>query len=177
MEQSSSVVFDKFIQVKMLILFVMSRLPLPVQMKQLTELAMCDERINYFDITECIAKLVSTKHMQLSDGKYSITAKGRRNSEILEEDIPHSVRAKAEDAAMRLGEELKRDSLISSQLIENDNGGKNIRLILSDGVGEILAVELYTSGNEQAAELENGFRRNAHTLYNEIVQLITRREQ
>lgn len=177
MEQNPGIVYDKFIQVKMLILFVMSRLPLPVQMNELTELTMCDERISYFDITECMAKLVSTKHLKVTDGKYSLTAKGRRNNEILEDDLPHSVRVKAEEAATRLGEKLKRDSLITAQLIDNDNGGKNIKLSLSDGVGEILAVELYTSGQEQAAELEKGFRRNAHTLYNDIVRLITKSQQ
>ena len=38
---------------------------------------MCDDAIDYFDFSECLADLVRTEHLSLSeDGLYSITERG-----------------------------------------------------------------------------------------------------
>jgi len=173
MENNAGIIYDKFIQTKMLILFVMSRLQCPVSAIALTDLTMCDERISYFDVTECIPKLEKTKHLQLTDGKYTLTAKGLRNSEILEKDLPYSIRQKAEIAVKRINEVLARDSLVSTCHDTDSKGAIKVKLSLSDGVGEILHIELVAANERQAEKLEKGFRKNAHSLYRNIEKIIT----
>lgn len=158
----------------MLILFVMNRLSKPIALELLTELTMCDDRISYFDVTECIEKLVKTKHLLLKDGKYTLTAKGAANGKILEDDLPYSVRTNAEQAVSRINELLMLESLISVSKSANEKGGFDVRLSLSDGIGDILALELYAGSAEQADKLEKGFRKNAGSLYHDIIANITK---
>ena len=162
------------IEIKVLILFIMRRLPEPVTIEVLTELTMCDEGISYFDITECISKLVKTKHMQLKDEKYSLTVKGERNGEILEKNLPYSVRVKAEEAAALIRSAQNRSSMIKTQRNADNDGGYKVALSLSDGVGDIISMELLAASEKQANALEKGFRKNAEKIYHAIVEMIVK---
>ena len=58
---------------------------------------MCDDGIDYFAFSECLADLVKTEHLRLTDdGCYAITPKGLRNSEICESSLPYSVRIRTD---------------------------------------------------------------------------------
>jgi len=160
------------IEIKVLVLFVMRRLPEPVTLEVLAELTMCDEGISYFDVTECIAMLVDTKHLQINDNKYSLTPRGERNGEILEKNIPYSVRAKAEETAARVRAAQNRNSMIVTNRKANDDGGYKVNLSLSDGIGDIISMEIFTSSEQQAVDLEKGFRKNAEKVYHAIIELI-----
>jgi len=173
MADDFGIIYDK-IEIKMLILFVMNRLTEPVTMDILTELAMCDESISYFDVTECIAKLVKTKHLHLSDGKFSLTAKGQRNGDILEKDLPFSVRTKAEEATAHISAALNRSSMIKTKTSSNQSGGFNVELSMSDGIGDILSLNLYVATKEQADRVEKGFRKNAESIYHAVIEVITK---
>jgi len=173
MADNFGIVYDK-IEIRMLILFVMSRLTEPVTIDIITELTMCDDDISYFDVTECIATLVETGHLSADDGKYSITVKGRRNGEILEKDLPFAVRTKAEKAAAHISAAQKRDSLIKTEISTGENGGFIVGISLSDGIGDILSMNLYVATKEHAEKVIKSFRTNAETIYHDIVDMMTK---
>ena len=162
------------IEVKVLILFIMQRLPEPVTHDVLTGLTLCDEGIGYFDVTECIADLLKTKHLHLEDGKYSLTPKGKRNGETLEKNLPYSVRIKAEASAAIVRASLNRDSMIKTQRSVNDNGGYKVAMSLSDGIGDIISLELVTVNEQQADTIEKSFRRNAEQIYHAIIDILAK---
>ena len=160
------------IEIKMLILFAMRRLPEPVAMELLSELTECDEGISYFDITDCVLKLEETKHIEKIDGKYALTPKGERNGEVLEKDIPHPVKLKAKDLTAKIRASMNRDAMIKTSRAENKDSGYKVALSLSDGVGEILSMEIFAINEKQADKLEQGFRKNAEEIYHSVMKLI-----
>ena len=160
------------IEIKVLILFIMRRLQEPVTFDALTELAMCDDGISYFDFSESVAELVGTEHLRFENDKYSITQKGVRNGEITESSLPYSVRAKAESRASELRATLNRDSLIKTSRVCEPEGACTVNLSLSDGVGDIVKMELFAANEKQAQALESGFRKNAENIYNALIDMI-----
>jgi len=160
------------IEVKVLILFIMRRLSEPVDLDVLMGLTLCDDGISYFDVTECIANLIETKHIVLENDKYSLTPKGKRNGEILEKNLPYSVRTRAEAATLLARAKVNRDAMINTHSIANDDGGYTVDLSLSDGVGNIISIELYTANEKQAGELERGFRKGAEKIYQAIIKML-----
>ena len=52
-------IHDK-LDIKFLILYIMSRVAAPIDMPTLADLTMCDEGVDYFDFAEAAAELVST---------------------------------------------------------------------------------------------------------------------
>jgi len=160
------------IEVKVLILFIMRRLSGPVTLDVLTGLTLCDEGISYFDVTDCLANLVETKHLRLEDDKYSLTLKGKRNGEILEKDLPYSVRVKAEAATAVVCSNQNRDAMIKTNCTVREDGGYRVVVSLSDGIGEIISMELFAANEQQAAAIEKGFRKDAEKIYLSIIEML-----
>ena len=90
-------IHDK-LEIKFLILYIAARVIEPVPFDTLLDLTLCDDAIDYFDFSECLADLVKTGHLTLDElsGLYAITDKGRRNSEICETSLPYSVRLRCD---------------------------------------------------------------------------------
>jgi len=158
------------IERKVLILFIMRRLPEPVTLEVLVDLTMCDDAISYFDATECIAKLVETQHINLEDGKYSITPLGIRNGEILEKNLPYPIKQRAEASTALIRASHNRDTMIKTQHTVKNEDNYTVTLALSDGLGEIISMELLAINEKQAINFEKGFRRNAERIYQTIIE-------
>jgi len=166
------------LEIKLLILFVMQRLSEPVTMNELAELTMCDDAISYFDVTDCIDKLTKTKHLLLSeDKKYSLSAKGLHNGEILEKELPYSVKLKAESATKLVRSAQERNALIRTDCNKRDDGNLNVTLSLSDGYEEIVSINLFATDENQADTMMNGFRENAEDIYKAIIEMTTKKNK
>lgn len=160
-------------EIKVLILYVMRRLPLPIDPEGLAELVLIDGGVDYFDYKDCLFELEDSAQVQGNeDGKYSVTAKGARNGEVLETVVPYSVRVKADKTIAPVIEEMRRSSMILANH-EPCNGGVTTYLALSDGLGNILDLKILASGEEQAAKIEKNFKANAESYYNRIITMLS----
>lgn len=160
------------LDIKLLILFVLRRLPSEIDMEQLADLVLIDGGVGYFDYKECLAELMTTLQVQEDNGMVKITAKGIRNEEILENDLPYSVRHKAEITLAPVAEEMRRSSMILANHEEGE-GGVTVYLSVSDGIGTILDVKILAADTEQAVIIENNFRKKAENYYNRFIEALT----
>ena len=159
-------------EIKILILYIMRRIPEPVTFEILTGLTLCDGGISYFDYCESVAELVQTEHLLLKDDNYSLTAKGVRNGEATEISLPYSVRLKAESNASDYRAMRNRNAMIGTTHTVNPDGGYLVKLSLSDGVGDIISIEMIASSEKQALSMERGFRKDAENVYKSIIGMI-----
>jgi hypothetical protein len=165
------------LDIKILILFIIRRLPGEVGEGKLSSLILVDDGINYFDYMECLSELERTGHITIRDGKYRITAKGDRNGEAIESSIPYSVRSKAERAVSELAAEMRRNAMIGTSHVIDKNGSPIIELSLSDGMGEILSLHLLASSEEEAKTIESNFRFGAEGIYNKIIEILLEKNE
>ena len=80
-------IHDK-LDIKILILFVLRRLPAPVDPETLLELCQVDGGIGYFDYSDCISDLLKSGHMEETEEGFRITEKGARNAETVDNSLP-----------------------------------------------------------------------------------------
>lgn len=161
-------IHDK-LDIKILILFVMRRMPVPVTLDQLSEGCFVDGGFDYFSYAECVAELVETGHLEKSaNGLYSITEKGEQQGAQVEDGIAYSVRVRAGKRIAQMSQELRRNALISTELIEED-GGYTVKLSLGDGYGEMLGINILAGSHEQAERLESNFKKNAEKIFNAVL--------
>ena len=133
---------------------------------------MCDEGVDYFAFSECLADLVRTEHLALVDGLYSITEKGRVNSAICETSLPYSVRMQVDKDLVTHNERLKRQNLVGAQVEPRNQGGYTVTLSLSDELDHLMKLELLVTREEMAAELQKRFREKAESIYSRILALL-----
>ena len=165
------------LDIKILILFILSRLSGVVDADTLAELCQCDDGIGYFDYSDCLAELVETEHVTEAEEGYCVTDKGRRNAEAVESSLPYSVRTKALKLIVPVEERLRRAAMISARHSLDEAGGCKVRLTMSDGKGELIDLSFLCLDEAQAKQIEKNFRRGAEDYYQRIVQLLTEKKK
>lgn len=158
------------LEIKFLILYIADRVIEPIPFDTVLDLTLCDDGIDYFDFSDCLADLVRTGHLTLSeDGLYAITDKGRRNSEICASSLPYSVRIRTDKNVSICNQKLRRKSQVKASTTRRSNGTYTVTLSLSDDVGSVMELDLMVPKEEMAQELENRFRTNPEGLYSALL--------
>ena len=136
------------LEIKFLILYIVSRLTEPVDGADLQDMTMCDEGIDYFDYAECLGDLVKTEHLRVTeDGQYVITEKGRRNSGICESSLQQ----------------------VQGRVTPRENGTFTVELRLRDDVDSLMTLDLMVADKADAEALAERFRREPEKVYTQIV--------
>lgn len=159
------------VDLKVLILYIMSRLPAPVYPETVFEICICDNGVEYFDFTECFYELLESEHIREQDDEYVITSKGRNNAQILETSLPYSVRRAADRLIAPEAERLERLKMITADF-ESDGSSCTGHFALSDGVGQILKLDILCSDSSQAKKMKKNFRRCAEQYYISIINML-----
>ena len=168
-------IHDK-LEIKFLILYIAARLIEPVPFDTLLDLTLCDDAIDYFDFSECLADLVKTEHLSLDrhSGLYAITEKGRRNSEICETSLPYSVRLRCDKNLSVCNRALRRKNQVKSSTEPRANGTYTVSLSLDDDMGNVM---LMVPREDMGKILAARFRKAPEKLYSEIIDLLLNRDE
>ena len=161
------------LDIKILILYILKRLPAPVSQSMLTELTIIDNATNYFDYIECLTELEEKDLIITTEDKYSITPKGIRTATEMESSLPYTIRIKAAAGAERAAKILSREAMIKTSHRAKPEGGFTVSLTLSDGLGEMMHLDILAGSDRQAVEMERCFRKNAESLYLRIAGILT----
>lgn len=165
-------IHDK-LEIKFLILYIAARVIEPVPFDAVLELTLCDDGIDYFDFSDCLADLVRTEHLSLTeDGLYAITEKGRRNSEICESNLPVSIRTRCDKNLEDFNRKLCRKSQVKASVSPRENGTYTVNLSLSDDMGSVMDLDLMMVQEEIAKQVAKRFRNSPERLYGQIVNLL-----
>lgn len=173
-EERHGFIHDK-LDIKLLILFVLRRLPAEIDGERLADLVLIDGGISYFDYKECLAELVATAQVEESEDGYLITAKGSRNGEILESSLPYTVRLKAEKTAAPVIEEMRRSEMILANHEVGENG-VIVYLAMDDGVGKIFDLKILAADEQQAKVIEKNFKKNAENFYQRFIEALSEKQ-
>jgi len=160
------------LEIKLLILYIAARLVDSAPFEVIQDLAMCDEGVDYFSFSQCMADLVRTQHLTLSKGRYTITDKGRDNSAACEDSLPYSVRLLVDKNIVAHNQRLLREALIGAEVVSRPSGGYTVTLSLNDKRENVMRLELLVAKESMARDLQERFRRDAEELYSKIIDVL-----
>ena len=162
------------LDIKFLILYIAARVIEPIPFDTVLDLTMCDDAIDYFDFSECLADLVRTEHLTLSEeGLYAITEKGLHNGAICESSLPYSVRLRADKNITIFNQKLKRRAQIQSDIAPRRNGTYTVTLAFNDDESQpILKMELMVPKEVMAKDLAERFQKNPEQLYTGVLNTL-----
>ena len=156
--------------VKVLILFVTARSNYPLTVQEIYELCYQDDCLSYFDVCTAVPEMVKSGHLQENgEGKFEITAKGKEAGELVEDSIAFTVKQKAEAAVQRYNRQLRRSSLVRTQVVNREDGSCVVIMSLNDEVGPLMTLELQAPDSRNAVRLAKLFENKAENVYSLVM--------
>lgn len=156
--------------VKVLILFVTTRSNYPLTVQEIYELCYQDDCLSYFDVCTAVPEMVKSGHLQENgEGKFEITAKGKEAGELVEDSIAFTVKQKAEAAVQRYNRQLRRSSLVRTQVVNREDGSCVVIMSLNDEVGPLMTLELQAPDSRNAVRLAKLFENKAENVYSLVM--------
>ena len=165
------------LDLKLLVLYIMDRAAGPITFLQLFELALCDAGVDYFSLAQAVDRMAATGQLTKDGERYAITEKGRRNSQICQSSLPHSVRRHCDDNVVQVNQVLRRESQVRAQIIDREDGTATLCLTLEDGSSPLLHVALLSPNRERAEQWAAVFRDNPSALYLNIMKLLNQEDE
>ena len=160
------------LDLKLLVLYIMARTVAPITFLQLLDLALCDAGVDYFSLTQAVDHLVETELLLQEGELFSITDKGRRNSEICESSLPYSVRLHCDENLVKLNAVLKRAAQVQGSVEPHQDGTCTVRLFLADDGGPLLELKVLYPSQEQGEALSARFQKAPEAFYHKLVALL-----
>lgn len=158
------------LDVKLLILYVMSRVMCPIDMQKIYELAYQDDCLSYFDLAQAVPQMVESGHLEkLEDERYRITEKGREACAVTEDAVPYPVMQRAQEAVDRYNRAVQRSSFVKTSIKHRESGDYTVCLSLNDEVSDLLRMELMAPTQKHAVRLASAFKENAEMIYRLIM--------
>lgn len=155
------------LDVKVLILFVMSKVSYSVNSQEIYELCYQDDCLSYFDVCTAIPEMVKSGHLQeTEDQKYEITDKGRADGALTEDSIAYSVKCRAENAVAKYNRRIRRSSFVKTQIVPREGGDYSVIMSLDDETGNLMTLEMMAPDQRQAIRLSRLFEKKAEAVYN-----------
>ena len=155
------------LDVKILILFVMSRVSYPVNMQEIYELCYQDDCLSYFDVCTAVPEMVKSGHLrELENECYAVTEKGKADGSLTEDSIAFTVKQKAENAVDRFNRQIRRSSFVKTQILPRETGDFSVIMSLDDEMGNLMTLELVAPDQRQAVRLAKLFESKAENVYN-----------
>ncbi|OUQ78883.1 DUF4364 family protein [Flavonifractor sp. An100] len=161
------------LDLKLLVLYIMARAAGPITFLQLLELALCDAGVDYFSLTQAVDHMVETGQLSKEDDRYTITDKGRRNSEICQSSLPYSVRMHCDENLVKVNEALRREAQIQSRIEDNPDGTCTLHLGFHDVGSPLLELSLLVPGRPQAIAMSHQFQTNPSGIYHSMISLLS----
>lgn len=171
MNQTPGFIHDP-LDLKILLLLILRRLPLPADKDLLFSLAQCDGGVTFFDFAECLEDLKQSGHVAEEDSLWFVTEKGKENGEALERSLPISLRTRVSDEADKAAQALRRKNLLSASRRKRPDGGYDVLLNLGDGNGQLMKLELFAGSEAEARRMERRFLTDAEALYLKLCETL-----
>ena len=153
--------------VKVLILYATARSNYPMTSQDIYEVCYQDDCLSYFDVCTAIPEMIKSGHLrQVEDEKYEITEKGRQDGELTADSIAFTVKQRTENAVARYNRQIRRSSLVKTQVVPRPNDEYSVIMSLDDEVGNLMTMELVAPDQRQAARLSQLMEKKAELLYN-----------
>ena len=164
--------------VKVLILFVAARSNYPLTSQELYELCYQDDCLSYFDVCTAIPEMVASGHLkEVQPERYEITEKGRDAGSLTADSIAFTVKQRAENAVARFNRQIRRSSLVKTQVLDKENGECLVVMSLDDEMGNLMTLELSAPDQRQGNRLARLYENKAELVYNLIMTALLDEEE
>ncbi|MBR2175605.1 MAG: DUF4364 family protein [Clostridia bacterium] len=162
-------------EIGILICYILDKADRPFPQSDLIEVIQSNGMANYFETTSALSELIRCGNIVYDDEEQtvlSISKEGRLISKLLNNELSLSIRQKAVSATMKLAEKRKIEQENPVVITKADDGGYNVSLRITDGIRDLMKMEVFVPDKKDANLVKRNFHSNPERLYSIMLAAI-----
>lgn len=162
-------------EIGILICYILDKADRPFPQSDLMEVIQSNGMANYFETTSALSELIRCGNIVYDDEEQtvlSISKEGRLISKLLNNELSLSIRQKAVSATMKLAEKRKIEQENPVVITKADDGGYNVSLRITDGIRDLMKMEVFVPDKKDANLVKRNFHSNPERLYSIMLAAI-----
>lgn len=158
---------------KLLLLYLLQQLNLPISNTKLTELVLENNYMDYFLLQQYISDLLQTELISLNKEKnkssYIITTKGKKILEYFSNRIPEDLRSSIEEYVSKNKSIIKHAMDITAEYIAEKENEYIVHCKVKENNAVLIDLRVTVGSKEQAKIISTNFKKNAQKIYPTIL--------
>ena len=164
---------------KLLILYLIDKMDLPLSRSQITDYIIQAEFMDYYTLQQALGDMVEGNYLDAAADnnttRYNLTDEGLQTLEYFEKHIPPSIRAKINQYIKENRKDIKRSFENTATFFPN---AENDEFLVKCGVYEesrvLMELSISVDTRDQARIIQNNWKSNAKTLYGDIIRILAK---
>lgn len=161
---------------KVLILYLLNRLPDGIKSDHLYKIVSSANNINYFYFQELLTDLIETKLVgsftKDEDAVIKITSEGQNALSLTKSLLPGILKLKADTVFKEEIPIIQEESSIITEYVPKDENNYTVKCKIVEKNETLFEVSAFAGSRERAKQISDNWKNNANKLYPKIIDLL-----
>ncbi|MCR1900289.1 DUF4364 family protein [Irregularibacter muris] len=165
---------DNLAENKLLVLYVLDQMKLPLSSGQINQIVLENSSINYFALQQYIddlfqSKLVSKNHSQ-GKSYYSLTKQGKEILELFFKRLPENWCKEVNQYISEHRNSVLNESRLIASYTKKGDEEFWVQLKILENESVLMDLSISVASNQQAKDIVNNWKRHGEKIYGPIIQ-------
>lgn len=161
---------------KLILLYIFDQFSIPVTNTQITQFVMEKDYMNYFLLQQFLGELVNTGMLEYSQNNnnffYLLTEKGKKTLEYFQDRLSNELMLTLQKSIERKKQTFLKEMQIIADFTKKKENEYIVDLKVIENNITLIDLKLNVVSNKQAKQICDKWKKEAPTLYGDIIQLL-----
>lgn len=164
----------EIVQNKLIIMYIMHGLNIPVSNIHITKLVLETRLMNYFMFQQCLNELHESKLVSLSHGQYVLTEAGNNALQYFLNLIPPGIKKQLDKTASSNRKEIREETLITADFIPESEEKFTVACGINENDFALIELKAAVGTKKEARTVCENWRNHSSEIYMEIIEALTK---
>ncbi len=164
----------EIVQNKLIIMYIMQGLKIPVSNIHITKLVLETRLMNYFMLQQSLNELHDGKLVSLDKGQYVLTEAGRNALQYFLNLIPPGIKKRLDKTAPSNRKEIREETLITADFIPESEEKFTVACGIKENDFALIELKAAVGTKKEARSVCENWKNHSSEIYMEIIEALTK---
>lgn len=167
----------KLAENKLILLYIIEKISIPVSNLQITKLIMENNLMNYFFLQQYLNEMSEDKFLynEIENGKtyYTITSLGKNTLKYLDYLIPPGVKSRIDIKTKNITQKIRNETFIAADFIPESENKYMVSCSVREDDFTLIELKIAVGNRNDARNICDNWKNHSHQIYGEIINNLT----
>ena len=166
---------------KLLLLYLIDKINIPVSAMQITKIILENKYINYFFLNKFLKELVQSGFLKATPDNertiYEISENGKKTLEYFTPHIPQGIKSSIDKTIKSIRKNIKNEYLIKADFEPQSETEFIVKCSVSEDDFSLIGLEILVGTKRDAISICENWRKNSAVIYQDIIDAVTKKRE